>query len=35
MRLIDHFDLGADLYPERHCPYDGTQGARSGGRGDA
>jgi len=26
MRLIDYFDRGADLYPERHCLHDGTQG---------
>ena len=26
MRLIDYFDRGADLYPDRHCPHDGTQG---------
>jgi hypothetical protein len=34
MRLIDHFDCGADLYPERHWLHDGTQGASSRGRGD-
>ncbi|SKA33400.1 Acyl-CoA synthetase (AMP-forming)/AMP-acid ligase II [Enhydrobacter aerosaccus] len=26
MRLIDYFDRGADLFPERHCLHDGTQG---------
>ena len=26
MRLIDYFDRGADLYPERHCLHDGVQG---------
>ena len=26
MRLIDYFDRGADLYPERHCLHDGTRG---------
>jgi fatty-acyl-CoA synthase len=26
MRLIDYFDRGADLYPDRHCLHDGTQG---------
>ena len=26
MRLIDYFDRGADLYPERHCLHDGTPG---------
>ena len=26
MRLLDYFDRGADLYPERHCLQDGTQG---------
>jgi hypothetical protein len=23
MRLIDYFDHGADLYPDRRCPHDG------------
>ena len=26
MRLIDYFDRGADLFPERHCLHDGTHG---------
>jgi len=26
MRLIDYFDRGADLYPDRHCLHDGTRG---------
>src|SRR5689334_16559186 len=26
MRLIDYFDRGADLFPERHCLHDGTRG---------
>jgi acyl-CoA synthetase (AMP-forming)/AMP-acid ligase II len=26
MRLIDYFDRGADLYPDRHCLHDGMQG---------
>ena len=26
MRLIDYFDRGADLYPERPCLHDGTRG---------
>jgi hypothetical protein len=26
MRLIDYFDRGADLYPDRHCLHDGAQG---------
>ena len=26
MRLIDHFDRGADLFPDRHCLHDGTRG---------
>jgi len=26
MRLIGYFDRGADLYPDRHCLHDGTQG---------
>jgi hypothetical protein len=26
MRLIDYFDRGADLYPDRHCRHDGAQG---------
>jgi len=26
MRLIDYFDRGADLYPERHCLHDGARG---------
>ena len=26
MRLIDYFDRGADLHPERHCLHDGTHG---------
>jgi acyl-CoA synthetase (AMP-forming)/AMP-acid ligase II len=26
MRLIDYFDRGATLYPERHCLHDGTRG---------
>ena len=26
MRLIDYFDRGADLYPERDCLHDGTRG---------
>src|ERR1043165_4362316 len=26
MRLIDHFDRGADLYSDRHCLHDGTRG---------
>ena len=26
MRLIDYFDRGADLYPERHCLHDGVRG---------
>jgi hypothetical protein len=25
MRLIDYFDRGADLYPDRHCLHDGTR----------
>jgi hypothetical protein len=28
MRLIDYFDRGVDLYPERHCLHDGTRGWR-------
>ena len=26
MRLIDYFDRGADLFPERHCLHDGSRG---------
>ena len=26
MRLIDYFDRGADLYPQRDCLHDGTRG---------
>ena len=26
MRLIDYFDRGADLFPDRHCLHDGTKG---------
>ncbi len=26
MRLIDYFDRGADLFPERHCLHDGARG---------
>jgi hypothetical protein len=26
MRLIDYFDRGADLYPDRHCLHDGMRG---------
>ena len=26
MRLIDYFDRGADLFPQRHCLHDGTRG---------
>ena len=26
MRLIDYFDRGAGLHPDRHCRHDGTQG---------
>ena len=26
MRLIDYFDRGADLYPDRACLHDGTRG---------
>ncbi|UYN94348.1 MAG: AMP-binding protein [Enhydrobacter sp.] len=26
MRLIDYFDRGADLHPDRHCLHDGTRG---------
>ncbi len=26
MRLIDYFDRGADLHPERDCLHDGTRG---------
>ena len=26
MRLIDYFDRGADLFPDRHCLHDGTRG---------
>ena len=26
MRLIDYFDRGADLFAERDCLHDGTQG---------
>jgi hypothetical protein len=26
MRLIDYFDRGADLHPNRHCLHDGTRG---------
>ncbi|MDP2374879.1 class I adenylate-forming enzyme family protein [Reyranella sp.] len=26
MRLIDYFDRGADLFPERHCLHDGDRG---------
>ena len=26
MRLIDYFDRGAALFPERHCLHDGTRG---------
>jgi acyl-CoA synthetase (AMP-forming)/AMP-acid ligase II len=28
MRLIDYFDRGADLYPQRDCLHDGTRGWR-------
>jgi hypothetical protein len=26
MRLIDHFDRGADLHPDRHGLHDGARG---------
>ncbi len=26
MRLIDYFDRGADLHPQRDCLHDGTRG---------
>ena len=26
MRLIDYFDRGADLFPDRYCLHDGTKG---------
>ena len=26
MRLIDYFDRGAALFPDRHCLHDGTRG---------
>jgi hypothetical protein len=26
MRLIDYFDRGAALLPDRHCLYDGARG---------
>lgn len=26
MRLIDYFDRGADLFPDRHCLHDGAKG---------
>ena len=26
MRLIDYFDRGADLFPDRYCLHDGTRG---------
>lgn len=29
MRLIDYFDRGADLFPDRHCPLGGVKAPKS------